>query len=171
MEYHRVLETTGSSEEISFDYQPADLVGWLSFVDASASASLGLGLGGGGTIMFLEGTGTFPELMIDLSGWTQNAGANIGGEVGMSWGRITLGGKKHTVKDKDHIASMADYSEVVDSITMARVQFELGDALLTEGGRQLLRIFAAAELMSLNSPGSRLTIKWSCRSSGYSRAE
>ena len=94
-------------------------------------------------------------MTVDLTGITGNAGLTIGAELAGSWGYI-LPTHDYSKRDYSHVAVTSDYT--VEAELMEQVHFRLGDALLTDDGRQALRIMAAKELASLASPGSRLVV-------------
>lgn len=137
-------------------WMPADFPGWISMIDASGQAGLGVGGGGGGTAMIIHGSEVHAPMIADFTGWTVNSSIGGGVEIGGSWGRITGLGQGFEEKDSDHILRDEDYT--VEAELETKVHFRLGDALLTDEGRQALRIMAAKELTCFSSEGSRLVL-------------
>jgi outer membrane protein OmpA-like peptidoglycan-associated protein len=80
----------------------------------------------------------------------------FGVEIGLSFGYIHESAHKFHKQDVSQIISSHDYT--IEAQIQERVHFRLGDALLTEDGRQALRIMAAKELASFVSEGSRLVL-------------
>lgn len=146
------------------DYAPADIPGWVTFIDGSAKAGAGIGPAGGIGGMEIHGNGAQPTLFIDTSGVTAVggnvqgfAGLYAGAELGFSAGRILKIGNKFPKRTFETRIPSTDYA--VDAKANAQVHFALGDAFLTPQGRQLLRIFCAAELATLTVAGSSLDLE------------
>jgi outer membrane protein OmpA-like peptidoglycan-associated protein len=150
------LGTLTSGKGISFvDYAPSDIPGWVTFLDFGAKLAVGVGGSVGYEAMEIHGNGAQPTLFVDCSGPSGFAGLGITVfELGMSGGKIFKVGEKVLKRTPDTRIPSIDYA--IDAQANAQVHFALGDAFLTPQGRQLLRIFCAAELAMLSSEGSAL---------------
>lgn len=149
--------TSGSGTSFA-DFSPTDIPGWVTFLDFGAKAGVGIGASTGYEAMEIHGNGAQPTLFIDCSGPSGFAGLGVTVfELGMSGGRIFKIGQKLPQQTPDTRVPSTDYA--IEAKANTQVHFALGDAFLTPQGRQLLRIFCAAELAMLTSEGSGLDIE------------
>jgi len=151
----------GNGEASTYaDWQPSDIPGKVVFLTASLGGKIP-GVSGkvGAWIMQIFGSEIFPYMDV------QNTELDIGmhGSTKFTLDLVNLGGlrgeifdKKLPYKDYSKFSPVVDYSAVFG--TKEDIHFCLDSAILTEDGRQALRIICANYLPAFINPDSKLDI-------------
>lgn len=149
------FKTSGSAKTVNH-WRARNFPGVITVTEASARAAPIPQLTRSATGFYFMGNGEFPHLVADFSGSFQDFGIGLGVEINGQAGYLfRLGAKITKPKPGTH---RVDNDYTVERNFETQVHFALGSALLTDEGRQLLRIFCANELRGLASKSSRLTI-------------
>ncbi|HMA95197.1 MAG TPA: hypothetical protein VKP30_21055, partial [Polyangiaceae bacterium] len=130
-----------------FHWRADDFSGIMHLLDFTVGAGP---LAGGVTGLFLRGSGRFPEMTADLSGWTTNFGLNVelSGAVGYVFPAGQTKPAKYTVPDETKYEASVKIEQAV--------HFPFSWETLTEEARQKIRILAAKELALFRSGQPKL---------------
>lgn len=154
--------TTGSAES-HYVWRASNIPGSFRMVDVGVGVSSPVpvppSISGSAfsvtSVMFLIGNGELPQLVVDFGGFSQQFGAGAGAAISGALGYIFSAVNPPKVAPGSH---RVEQNYTTERKAETQVHFKLGSALLTDEGRQLLRLLCANELAAFGSPGSQLTI-------------
>ena len=132
-----------------YPWQPNNFPGTIKLVDLS----VGAGVSFGATGCFISGDGTYPELIVDYSGFSPMLGAG----AGLTEAIGTVGPAGQPKPTPFNVSAETSYAAAASARTA--IHFPFGRAELTAEGRQLLRVFAAQELALLRAGYAKLLIE------------
>lgn len=155
--------TTSGSAESPYVWRASNIPGSFRMVDVGAGVSTPVPvppkIRGSAfsltTVMFLIGNGELPQLVIDFGGFSQQFGIGAGASISGALGYIFSAANPPKVTPGSH---RVEQNYTTQRKAETQVHFKFGSALLTDEGRQLLRLLCANELAAFSSPGSQLTI-------------